>query len=133
LTLSVRSICRSALIGFFVFCFFLMQVLPVVAAFASGLNPMVSAGQEGAHSKKGCCCCKPPDCPCDMKKDQSRGPMDFDVVFPTRIGNHAPEDLGPLREPVSQNRPSETARTTHWVFARAPCPTIYLATLNLLC
>lgn len=130
---SVRSICQSVLIGFFVLSFLLMQALPVVAAFASGLNLMVSAGQEGAHSKKGCCCCKPLNCPCDMKKDQTRGPMDFDMVFSARLGNHAPEDAGPLQEPVSQSRPSERARTTHWAFTRAPCPIIYLATLNLLC
>jgi len=130
---SIRSICRPAFIVFFVLCFLLMQVLPVVAAFANGMNPLMSAGQEGRHSKRDCCCCNPSTCPCDMKKNQTHRPMDFDLVLSTRFGNHTLEDTGLLPEPVRQSHISNTTRKTHWVFARAPCPIIYLATLNLLC
>jgi len=130
---SISSICRPAFIGFFVLYFLLMQTLPTLAALTDGMNSIMSAGQGKGHSKKGCRCCKPPDCHCDMKKDQTHRPMDFDLVLSTRFGNHTLEDTGFLPEPVRQSYSSNTTRKTHWMFARAPCPLIYLATLNLLC
>jgi len=130
---SIRSVCRSTFIVFLALCFLLMQTLPVVAAFANGMDLMVPLGQEGGHPKKGCGCCKPADCPCDMKKDQACKPMSPDVASMVRPGNHAPEEAGFLQESFRQSRPLQTARSSHWVFARAPCPIIYLATLNLLC
>ena len=129
----IRSACWSTFIVFLVLCFLLMQALPVVAAFANGMNPLMSAGQEGRHSKRGCCCCNPSTCPCDLKKDQACEPMSPDLAFMVRPGNLAPEEAGPLQGFFRQSCSSNTARKTHWVFARAPCPLIYLATLNLLC
>jgi hypothetical protein len=129
----ISSICRSAFIGFFVLCFLLMQALPVVAVFAGGINPLMSDGQEGRHSKRGCCCCNPSTCPCDLKKDQTCEPMSPDLAFMVRPGNHVPEEAGFLQESFRQSRPLQTARSSHWMHARAPCPIIYLATLNLLC
>ena len=130
---SIRSICRPAFIVFFVLCFLLMQVLQVVAAFSNGMNPLMSAGQEGRHSKRGCCCCNPSTCPCDLKKDQAYEPMSPDLAFMVRPGNHVPEEAGFFQESFRQSRPLQTACSSHWLFARAPCPLIYLATLNLLC
>ena len=91
---SISSICRPAFIGFFVLYFLLMQTLPTLAALTDGMNSIMSAGQGKGHSKKGCRCCKPPDCHCDMKKDQTHRPMDFDLVLSTRFGNHTLEDTG---------------------------------------
>jgi hypothetical protein len=130
---SIRSICRYTFIVFLVLCFLLMQALPVVAAFANGMNPLMSAGQEGRHSKLGCRCCNPSTCPCDLKKDQACEPMSLDLAFMVRPGNHVPEEAGFLQESFRQSRPLQTTRSSHWVLARAPCPLIYLATLNLLC
>lgn len=130
---SIRSICRFTFIVFLVLCFLLMQALPVVAVFAGGMNPLMSAGQEGRHSKRGCCCCNPSTCPCDLKKDQACEPMGPDLAIMVRPGNLAPEEAGPLQGSFRQIQPAQTARFSHWVFARAPCPQIYLATLNLLC
>jgi hypothetical protein len=130
---SIRSICSSTFIVFLVLCFLLMQSLPVVAAFDDGMNPLMSAGQEGRHSKRGCCCCNPSTCPCDLKKDKACEPMSPDLAFMVRPGNHVPEEAGFFQESFRQSRPLQTARSSHWVFARAPCPIIYLATLNLLC
>ena len=130
---SISSICRPAFIVFLVLCFLLMQALPVVAVFANGMNPLMSAGQEGRHSKRDCCCCNPSTCPCDLKKDQACEPMSPDLAFMVRPGNHVPEEAGFLQESFRQSRPLQTAHSSNWVFARAPCPIIYLATLNLLC
>jgi len=130
---SIRSICRYMFIVFLALCFLLMQALPVVAVFAGGINPLMSAGQEGRHSKRGCCCCNPSTCPCDLKKDQTCEPMSPDLAFMVRPSNHVPEEAGFLQESFRQSRPLQTARSSHWVHARAPCPIIYLATLNLLC
>ena len=130
---SIISLCRFTFIVFLGLCFLLMQVLPVIAVFANGMNHWMSAGQEGRHSKRVCCCCNPSTCPCDLKKDQACEPMSPDLAFMVRPGNHVPEEAGPLQGSFRQSRPLQTARSSHWVFARAPCPIIYLATLNLLC
>jgi hypothetical protein len=132
LPVPIRTICRCMFILFLVLCFLLMQTLTVVAAFADGMNPMVSAGQESRHTKRGCCC-NPNDCPCDLKKDQACEPLGPDLAIMVRPGNLAPEEAGPLQGSFRQIQPAQTARISHWVFARAPCPLIYLSTLNLLC
>jgi hypothetical protein len=128
-----KTVCRCMFIFLLVLCFLLMQALPVVAAFAGGMNPLMGEEQERIHPKKGCCCCNPSTCPCDIKKNQACEPMSPDLAFMVRPGTIAPEETGPLQGSYRQCRPAQTARSSHWVFARAPCPLIYLATLNLLC
>jgi hypothetical protein len=68
-----------------------------------------------------------------LKKDQACEPMSPDLAIMVRPGNLAPEEAGPLQGSFRQIQPAQTARISHWVFARAPCPQIYLANLNLLC
>jgi hypothetical protein len=68
-----------------------------------------------------------------LKKDRACEPMSPDLAFMVRPGNHVPEESGILQGSFRQSSPLQTARSSHWVFARAPCPIIYLATLNLLC
>jgi hypothetical protein len=133
LAVPISTICRYTFIVFLVLCFLLMQALPVVAMFAGGLNPLMGGEQERSHPKKGCCCCNPSTCPCDIKKDQACEPITPDLAFMVRPGNLAPEEVGSFQGSFRQNDAGDSTRKAHRAFARAPCPLIYLATLNLLC
>ena len=124
---------RILFMFFLSLCFFLVQTLPVARVLAQWLCPTMSSGKEKIASKRGCCCCGPSACPCDMKKDQAHGPVDFELAFSTRLFNNVLEDMGPLTEFVRQNHSCDAVRIARWMFARAPCPVVYLATHNLLC
>jgi hypothetical protein len=43
------------------------------------------------------------------------------------------EEEYPFTVSVTKSPSSHITLKTEWIFARAPCPIIYLATLNLLC
>lgn len=124
---------RLMFLFYLVLCFFLAQTLPVAPVLAQELCSTMSSGQVKTATQRGCCCCSPSACPCDMKKDQAHEPEDFNLAFSTRLGDNVLEDMGPLAEFVRQNCPRDAASLSRWMFARAPCPLIYLFTLNLLC
>jgi hypothetical protein len=113
-------------------CFILTQMLPVVTLYSQGVCPAMPAGQMISQSKR-CCCCDSSACPCDLKKDQAGLPMSYDLAFTTNIGYQNFENVCFLREPTKDYYPDKITSITFWVLPRAPCPTIYLATLNLLC
>jgi hypothetical protein len=123
---------RHLFISFLTLCFCLVQMLPVMTLYAQAPCLAMSAGQMISQSKR-CCCCDSSACPCDLKKDQAGLPMSKDLAFTTNIGYQNFEEVCFLREPIKDYYPDEITSITFWVLPRAPCPTIYLATLNLHC
>lgn len=113
--------------------FFLAQTLPVVTLFAQGTCSTMSAGLNNGQSKSGCCCCDSSACPCDLKKDQAGEPMSSDLAFTTHTGYQNFEEVIFFRDSIKNGHPDARTYANFWIFARAPCPEIYLATLSLLC
>jgi len=130
---SARTMFRCAIMFPLVFCFLLTQALPARAVFASGKKSVIPAEQGNGNSKRGCCCCRPLSCPCDMKKGKTSDPISNDCVFAPRSGDKTLEEEYPFTVSVTKSPSSHITLKTEWIFARAPCPIIYLATLNLLC
>jgi hypothetical protein len=130
---SARTMCSSAFIFLLVLCFLLTQALPAHATFASGKKSVIPAEQSNGQSKRGCCCCKPLTCPCDMKKGKTINPISNDCVFAPRSGDKTLEEEYPFTVYVTKSPSSYITLKTDWIFARAPCPQVYLTTLNLLC
>jgi len=130
---SARTMYRCTFIFLLVLCFLLTQALPARAVFAGGKISGIQAEQVNGHSKRGCCCFKPFTCPCDMKKGKTSDPASNDCVFAPRSGDKTLEEEYPFTVSVTKSPSSHITLKTEWFFARAPCPIIYLATLNLLC
>jgi hypothetical protein len=95
----------------------------------------MSSGQKTIiQSNHGCCCCGPSHCPCDLKKDNTGIPAGNDLAFDAKAGyQNLEEEIGFLYERVREHPSDATARSLFFTSARAPCPIIYLSTLNLLC
>jgi hypothetical protein len=129
---SARTMCRCASIFLLVLCFLLTQALPARAVFAGKISG-IQAEQGNGHSKRGCCCCKPLTCPCDIKNGKTGEPISNDCVFAPRSGDKTLEEEYPFTVSVTKSPSSHITLKPEWIFARAPCPIIYLATLNLLC
>jgi hypothetical protein len=125
---------RLFFIIFLAFCFMVGQAIPVIALSTQRPCAAMSSGQKTIiQSKHGCCCCNSSHCPCDLKKDNARVPVSDDLAFDAKASYQNLEEIGFLRERVSEYRSDATARSLFFSFARAPCPNIYLSTLNLLC
>jgi hypothetical protein len=126
-------LCRCVLVFFVAFCFMTAQAAMAHAMLRDGQQTVMMAKQNSNHAKNGCCCCKPLSCPCDMKKGKTNKVIDNDFVFAPKTSDQTPEKESPLQVTVTKNPSNDGTYPTNWVFARAPCPIIYLATLNLLC
>jgi hypothetical protein len=137
-----KKLPRSTLASFLAVCMLLLAVQPGMSwgkrLCASGSKAASEIG-TGVNLHKmvaqGCCCC-----PVDAK------PCDCDL---TTEGNSSPIDLAPSWSPVRQSltyyghttppqecmADSSDSRppSASFTFARAPSPTIYLLTLNLIC
>jgi hypothetical protein len=68
-----------------------------------------------------------------MKNEKNSYPISNDCVFAPRSGDKTLEEGYPFTVSVTKSPSSHITLKTEWIFARAPCPIIYLATLNLLC
>lgn len=113
--------------------FFLAQLMPVVSVKALESCAAQSAGQKIGQSKRGCCCCGTSHCPCDLKKGEANLPTSSDLAFDAKVGYQSFEEVSILCETFNTRYSDDIATATFWTFARAPCPTIYLSILNLLC
>jgi len=129
----IISLCRCVMVLFFAFCFMIAQAAMANAMLSDGQQTVMMAKQSSTHAKNGCCCCKPLFCPCDMKKGKASKVIDNDFVFAPKTSDQTPEKEYPLQVTVMKSSSNDGTYPTNWVFARAPCPIIYLATLNLLC
>jgi hypothetical protein len=125
---------RLIIIIFLAICFMVGQAFPVIALGTQRPCAAMSSGQKTINqSKHGCCCCNASHCPCDLKKDNTTLPAGDDLAFDAKAGYQNLEETGFLRERVSEYHSNAMARSLFFSFARAPCPIIYLSTLNLLC
>lgn len=125
-------LCRCVLVFFVAFCFMIAQAAMAHTMLSDGQQTAMMAKQTGNHAKNGCCCCKPLSCPCDMKKGKANKVTDNDFVFAPKTSDQTPEKEYPLQVTVMKSPSNDGTYPTNWVFARAPCPIIYLANLNLL-
>lgn len=115
-------------------CFMAAQALPVVAvSVQSSCAAMLSGQKTISQSKLGCCCCDTSHCPCDLKQGNTRIPAGNDLAFDAKAAYQNLEEIGSLRERVREHPSEATTRSLFFSCARAPCPIIYLSTLNLLC
>lgn len=125
---------RFVFISFLALCFLMAQALPVVAVSVRRSCAAMTSGQETINqSKDGCCCCDASHCPCDLKKGEANLPTSSDLAFDAKVGYQSFEEAGIPCKTFNGLFSDDIAPTTFWTFARAPCPTIYLSTLNLLC
>jgi hypothetical protein len=125
---------RIFFVIFLATCFMVAQALPVVALSLQNPCAAMSSGQKTmSQSKHGCCCCNSSHCPCDLKKDNTTLPAGDDFAFDAKAGYQNLEETGFLRERVSECHSDPMVRSLFFSCARAPCPIIYLSTVNLLC
>ena len=124
---------RMLLVSLVVLCFFLAQSMTAASVKALEQCAAKSAGQKAGQLKRGCCCCGTSHCPCDLKKGEANLPTRSDVAFDAQAGYQNFEEVSFLCEAVNEYYSDEKVLATFWTFARAPCPTIYLLNLNLLC
>lgn len=124
---------RILFVTLIVLCFFLAQLMPVVSVKALEMCAAKSVGQKISQSKRGCCCCGTSHCPCDLKKGEANLPTSTDLAFDAKVGYLSVGEVSFLCETFNTRYSDDIATATFWTFARAPCPTIYLSTLNLLC